>query len=95
MAGKRYDFLSLLNTLIMEATKQYGPQPKGKKEQNQVVNEQDQQEKVNPGDEDFQSAEKKTENSGNSSPIRNQQGLEEGNTYEDDPKRGENKMPVN
>jgi hypothetical protein len=87
----------------MEAIKQQGPQPKGKKEQNQVVNEQDQLEKINPGDEDFQSeAEKNSENSGNTfnkrnqpDVMENQAGLEEGNTYEDDPKRGENKMPVN
>jgi len=79
----------------MEAKKQEGPQPKSKKEQNQVVNEQDQQEKVNPDVEDFQSPRgKNAENPDNSFAkknqpglMENQPGLEEGNTYEDDPRK--------
>ena len=79
----------------METTKKDGPQPRSKKEQNQVVNEQDQQEKVNPGGENFESATgKNAENPDNSFAKRNQPGLmenqpalEEGNTYEDDPKK--------
>ena len=84
----------------MTDTNKKGPRSKGKKEQNQVVNEQDQQQKVNSGA-DFQST---SDSIGNPvSAVKNNQpgvmesqpGLEEGNSYEDDPKRGENKMPVN
>lgn len=88
-------FTVLIYTIVMEATIQNGPQPKGKKEQTQIVNEQDQQERLNPGGEEFQpAAEKKAENSENSFDktkqpglMENQPGLEEGNTYEDDPKK--------
>ena len=74
-----------------------GPQAKSKKEQTQVVNEQDQQEKVNPGAKDFESTSGKNSVELNHSNAKRNQpglmesepGLEEGNTYEDDPKREE------
>lgn len=79
---------------------QNGPRSKGKNDQNQVVNEQDQQEKINPEDGFESSGENET--SANSFSKNNKSGslerqaeMEDGNTYEDDPKTGENKMPVN
>ena len=80
----------------MNTEKGKGPQPKGRKEQNQVVNEQDQQERVNPGGDDFQSASGKKQSADQSfnqenqpGLMENKPGLEEGNTYEDDPREEE------
>jgi hypothetical protein len=79
--------------IIMSNNNQNNPQPysegPGKKK---VVNEQEQLEEVNPGGNEIMQG-TQPEQSDQHQETEKQTDMEKGNTYEDDPRKGEGKVP--